>query len=160
MNSQPVSARRGAYGLHVLVSRLDRNADRILRAELDLTYSRFLILLALRRIGAVTQRVLAEELGLSEPAVSRSLSPLVERGLLTVEVIAGQGHRRSVALTAAGLTLVDKASERLETAFEVLLAAAGVTSIELDRSTERLLDTLDGVPPAQPLTFDDPLTTY
>jgi DNA-binding MarR family transcriptional regulator len=134
----------------VLVSRLDRNADRILRAELDLTYPRFLLLLALRRIGAVTQRALADELGVTEPTVSRSLAALAERGLLTVEAVAGQGHRRSVTLTAAGRTLVDKCSERLESAFDVLVSAAGVTATELDRLTERLLDTLDGAPPSDP----------
>jgi DNA-binding MarR family transcriptional regulator len=148
MEERPVSARRGAYGLHVLVRQLDRSADRILRAELDLTYSRFLILLALRRIGAVTQRALADELGVTEPTVSRSLAALAERGLLTVDVVAGQGHRRSVTLTAAGRSLVDKCSERLETAFDGLVDAAGVTPGELDGITERLLDTLDGAPPS------------
>lgn len=141
------SPRRGAYALHVLVARLDRSADRILRAELDLPYSRYLLLLALQRIGPVTQKALADELGLSEPAVSRSLTPLVDGGLLTVEVVSGQGHRRRVALTAAGAELVDRASDRLELAFQRLLAGARVDGDELDAVTARLIRALDGGPP-------------
>lgn len=149
MQDGPVSPRRGAYGLHVLVARLDRSADRILRAELDLTYSRYLVLLALHRVGAVTQRQLADELGLSEPAVSRALTPLVDAGLLTVDAVSGQGHRRRVALTAAGTDLVERAAQRLEAAFAALLAGASVAADDLDRLTASLIDTLDAGPPSR-----------
>src|SRR4051794_7936088 len=143
----PSPARRGAHGLHLLVMRLDRDADRILRTELALTYPQFLLLLALGRVGPVTQRALADEVGVTEPTVSRSLVALTDRELLTVRAIPGRGHRRSVALTAAGRALLDRSSERLEVAFSHLLTAAGVPADELDRITERLLIALDGEPP-------------
>jgi DNA-binding MarR family transcriptional regulator len=143
----PVPAHRGTHGLHRLVARLDRAADRILRAELDVSYPHFLLLLTLQGLGPVTQRSLADELGVTEPTVSRSVAPLAGRGLLTVTTVSGQGHRRSVALTADGRALVTACSERLEAAFEGLLDQAGVRAAELDDATARLLKTLDGGPP-------------
>jgi DNA-binding MarR family transcriptional regulator len=150
MASEPPSPRRGAYGLHVLVSRLDRDADRILRTELDLPYPRFLLLLALLRLGPVTQRALADELGVTEPTVSRSVAVLADRGLLTVTATTGQGNRRSVALTEGGRRLVTGSTERLEAAFAGLLDAAGVPAEDVDGLTERLLTVLDRGEPHAP----------
>jgi DNA-binding MarR family transcriptional regulator len=139
----PDDVRRGtAYDLHVLVARLDRNADRILRAELDLSYPRFLLLLTLRRTGALTQRALAEELGITEPTVSRTVTSLADAGLTAVTSTPGQGNRRAVSLTDEGAALVEKGAARLEDAFRSLLAGAGVDHTTLHDVTRRLLDTL------------------
>ena len=57
--------------LHTLTARLDRAADRILRAEQDLSYRRLLVLFMVDMMGTPTQRALAERLGVTEPSVSR-----------------------------------------------------------------------------------------
>ena len=49
-----------SYDLHVLTTRLDRAADRILRAELGVPYRRYLALLMVGDLGAATQRALAD----------------------------------------------------------------------------------------------------
>lgn len=139
-----------AHDLHVLVSRLDRVADRILREELDVSYPRFLALLVLRGTGPVTQRALAEELGVTEPTASRTVAALAEAGQVTVTVTAGTGNRRSVALTDSGLALVVKGSARLEDAFDVLVRAAGVDHSGLADAVRGLLAALSAPPSAPP----------
>jgi DNA-binding MarR family transcriptional regulator len=136
------------HGLHRLVARLDRSADRLLRDEQGLSFSHFLTLLTSYRLGPVTQRALADELGVTEPTVSRSVAALAGRRLLSVTTVSGQGHRRSVALTPEGRIVVTACAERLETAFQGLLEAAGVRAAELDELTARLLTTLDGGSPS------------
>jgi DNA-binding MarR family transcriptional regulator len=146
-SASSASSRGNAYALHVLVSRLDRNADRILRVELGLSYPRFLLLLTLGRVGAVTQRALADELGLTEPTVSRTVTALASDGLVDVTSVAGTGNRRRVSLTTEGRNVVDKSADRLEAAFDELLVAARVTPADLAMITDRLLRTLDGEQP-------------
>ncbi len=60
-----------SFDLHALTARLDRSADRILRAEHDLSYRRFLTLVIVAELDAATQRAVADRLGVSEPSVSR-----------------------------------------------------------------------------------------
>jgi DNA-binding MarR family transcriptional regulator len=142
MAAEPSFDRGISYDLHVLVGRLDRDADRILRAELDLSYPKFLTLITLRRTGPVTQRALADELGLTEPTVSRGVGALAEAGLVSVTSTAGAGNRRSVALTDGGRSQVDKSADRLEAAFGDLLRAADVDPALLRDLTTRLLTVL------------------
>jgi len=47
-----------AFDLHALTARLDRSADRILRAERDVSFRRFLTLLIVGNSGSTTQRAL------------------------------------------------------------------------------------------------------
>jgi len=132
-----------AHQLHVLVASLDRSADRLL-VELDeaLSYPRFLLLLTVRRVGPTTQRVLARELGLAEPTVSRTLGGMAARGLVSVTSTPGGGNRRSVELTPLGDKLLTAAETRLEDAFDSLTAAAGVDRDALADGVRRLLQTL------------------
>ena len=56
-----------SLALHTLTARLDRAADRILRAEEDLSYRRFLVLFMVDMMGMPTQRALAEVDGSGSP---------------------------------------------------------------------------------------------
>jgi DNA-binding MarR family transcriptional regulator len=132
-----------AHALHVLVARLDRAADRILREHLGLGYARHLLMLTLQRLGSATQRELAAELGLSEPSVSRSIPQLAAEGWVTVTTVAGGGNRRQVQLTMAGERLVDEAAELLEGSFSRLLDAAGLRPSDVLGVTDPLLAALE-----------------
>ncbi|MGI9084083.1 MAG: MarR family winged helix-turn-helix transcriptional regulator [Aeromicrobium sp.] len=133
-----------AYALHALVAVLDRAADRILQERLGITFNRYLTLLTLQRLGQVTQRELAAELGVSEPSVSRSLPVLADEEFLTVTSVAGGGNRRSVALTTVGEKLVDDAADILESSFAQLMSAAGVEPDQILGITSPLLGVLAG----------------
>jgi DNA-binding MarR family transcriptional regulator len=133
-----------AYALHALVTVLDRAADQILKERLGTTYSRFLTLLTLQRLGSATQRELAAELGVSEPSISRSVPLLTNEGFLTATSVPGEGNRRRVELTAAGEKLVDEAADILEESFAQLVTAAGLAPEQVLDITNPLLGVLTG----------------
>jgi DNA-binding MarR family transcriptional regulator len=116
-----------AHALHAVVFLLDQAADSIL-PELGLTYSRFLTLLTIERFGGVTQRSIADALGVTEPAASRAIRGLQDSGLVATAADPGSGNRRSVSLTDKGQRIVDEAAEHLEESFANLLRDAGLTA--------------------------------
>ena len=133
-----------AYALHALVAVADRAADQILKERLGITFSRYLTLLTLQRLGSATQRELAAELGVSEPSISRSVPLLTDEGFLTVTSVAGSGNRRQVELTAVGEKLVDEAADILEGSFAQLMKAAGVGADQILGITNPMLGVLTG----------------
>ena len=132
------------FDLHALVARLDRSADAILRAELGVSYRRFLALFMVRELEATTQRALAEKLDVSEPSVSRMTSVLENAGLLVAEPDPGGGNRRRLRLTPAGDRIVDQSRELLARRLARLVDASGIPARAYAGHTKRLLDALDG----------------
>jgi DNA-binding MarR family transcriptional regulator len=130
--------------LHVLTAQLDRAADRVLRARFGVPYRRYLALTMVGDLGAGTQRVLAERLGVTEPSVSRMTGVLARDGLLDVAADAGAGHRRRLSLTPAGRDLVDQCRAVLEQAFADLVERSGIRAAEYAEQTGRLLAEVDG----------------
>jgi DNA-binding MarR family transcriptional regulator len=131
-----------SYDLHKLTARLDRAADRVLRADEGVSYSRFLTLFAVRE-GAASQRALSEWLGQSEPSTSRMVGVLAEAGLLEATRVPGAGNRRQLRLTKAGAELVDRCGRLLEARFEELVERGRVPYASYHRNTRRLLDQLE-----------------
>lgn len=138
--------RQPAYALHALVAVLDRAADRLLKERLGITFNRYLTLLTLQRLGSVTQRELATELGVSEPSVSRSVPTLMEAGYLTATSVAGEGNRRRVELTVVGDRLVNEAADLLEDAFARVMSQAGVKRRQVLDLTGPMLGVLQPEP--------------
>jgi DNA-binding MarR family transcriptional regulator len=134
------------FDLHVLTARLDRAADRILQAEVGLSYRRFLVLLLVGE-GAPTQRVLAERLGVTEPSTSRMAGVLAGEGLLDVGPDPAGGNRRRLALTPAGRDRVEACTRVLEGRFADLVGRTGVPYDEYAEHTRRLAAALDDETP-------------
>jgi DNA-binding MarR family transcriptional regulator len=132
-----------SFDLHVLTARLDRAADRILRAEHGVSYSRFLALTLVGELGASTQRMLADYLGVTEPSVSRMTGVLAAEGLLDVRPDPAGGRRRRLSLTDGGERLVASARQGFEERLAVLLERGGVPYDEYAGHTARLLETFD-----------------
>jgi DNA-binding MarR family transcriptional regulator len=130
-----------AYALHAVVALLDRSAEKIL-PSLGLTYSRYLTLLTIERLGEATQRAIADAMGITEPAVSRTIRALRDEGLVAARAIPGTGNRRAVGLTPAGQRLVDRASDDLEGAFGGLLKAAGLAATDVLAVTNPIIKLL------------------
>src|SRR4051812_15399141 len=110
-----------SFDLHALTARLDRSADRILQAECGPTYRRFRALLTVGRLGAATQRAVAEELGITDPSASRMTGVLVGTGLLEVAPDPGGGNRRRLSLTPEGKETVERCRSLLEQRFAALV---------------------------------------
>jgi DNA-binding MarR family transcriptional regulator len=119
-----------SLGLHTLTARLDRAADRILRAEEDLSYRRFLLLFMVQRLDSPTQRMLAERLGVTEPSVSRMTGTLTKEGLLEAQPDPSGGNRR-------------RCCELLEGRMAALAEAGGVPYETYTRHTYQLVAALD-----------------
>lgn len=130
-----------SLNLHVLTARLDRAADRILRAEHNVSYSRFLALTLVGELGASTQRTLAEYLGVTEPSVSRMTGVLAAEGLLDVQPDPAGGNRRRLSLTDEGKRLVTSIRQEFEDRLASIVAASGVPYDEYAEQTARLLAT-------------------
>ena len=133
--------RHPAYALHAVVFLLDRAAEGIL-PELGLTYSRFLTLLTIERLGGATQRSIADALGVTEPSASRAIRGLQEAGLATADATPGAGNRRVVTLTDKGQRVVDEAADHLEHSFATLLDHAGLARADVLAITDPLLRAL------------------
>jgi DNA-binding MarR family transcriptional regulator len=121
-----------------LTARLDREADRILRAQQGMSYSRFLLLWAVGELDGPTQRALAEWLGLTEPSVSRMTALLASEGLLVVEDDPRGGNRRRLVLTGTGEEVVVRCGTLLEDKVDALVATAGLSYDAFRRDTAKL----------------------
>ncbi len=132
-----------SFDLHALTARLDRSADRILRAEHDLSYRRFLTLVIVAELDAATQRAVAEKLGVSEPSMSRMTAVLVAAGLLDAEPDPAGGNRRRLSLTLPGKHVVEQGRELLERRFASLVERSGVPYGQYATHTKQLMAALD-----------------
>jgi DNA-binding MarR family transcriptional regulator len=129
--------------LHLLTARLDQAADRILRAEVGVSYRRYLALFMVGELGATTQRSLATHLGLTEPSVSRMTSTLAASGMLAVAPDPAGGNRRRLALTEKGFALVQQCRRVLDGRLTELLQASGVSHDGYTAQTRQLLAALE-----------------
>lgn len=87
------------------VARLDRSADRLLTAEIGMSYSRFRALSMVQQQGASTQRAWADRLGVTEPSASRMAAALAETGLIEIGQDPLGGNRRQLVTSPAGARL-------------------------------------------------------
>ncbi|MFC5996652.1 MarR family winged helix-turn-helix transcriptional regulator [Pseudonocardia hispaniensis] len=131
------------FDLHVLTARLDRAAEKILQPAFGLTYRRFLTLLLVGELGPLTQRALAEALGVSEPSVSRMTGALAGTGLLEAGPDPAGGNRRRLALTPSGKQVVAQCRDLLERRFADVVERSGVGYATYTRDTRRLIAALD-----------------
>ena len=115
-----------AYGYLTLGSRLKRLGER-LQAEVarlseaqgfPVQAGQYPVLGALERAGGLTVNSLVETLGVSQPAVTRTVARLVDAGLVEVERGTKDQRVRIVALTPAGQALVKRSKALLWPAIE------------------------------------------
>ncbi|SDU31128.1 MarR family winged helix-turn-helix transcriptional regulator [Gordonia westfalica] len=88
---------------------------------IDIPFSRFR---ALRRVAVrpMTQRDLAERMGVDASAMSGIVDDLVARGLVTREADADDGRRKRVTITDDGRRVVDEVTENPATAPDMFAA--------------------------------------
>ncbi len=121
---------RITFTLNELVYVLNSNADRLLRANFELTYSQFLFLVTLMSQDKPTPSYLAECLGVSRAAVSQRLSWFQERNLVNVSRVSGNEKNLSLELTRKGKLLATQAADFLEREFRILFSSR--TSVDLE----------------------------
>ena len=126
---------RITFTLNELVYVLNSTADRLLRANFDLTYSQFLFLVTLMSQDKPTPSYLAECLGVSRAAVSQRLSWFQERNLVMVSRVSGNERNLSLELTRKGELLATHSADFLEEEFRILFASGASVDLEkLDKA--------------------------
>jgi len=130
---------RITFTLNELVFVLNSTADRLLRANFEITYSQFLFMVTLMSQTNPTPSYLAECLGVSRAAVSQRLSWFQERNLVKISRVSGNDKNLSLALTRKGETLTTQSADFLEKEFRVLFDNAAFVDLEkLDKTLSQI----------------------
>jgi len=127
---------RITFTLNELVYVLNSTADRLLRANFELTYSQFLFLVTLMSLDKPTPSYFAECLGVSRAAVSQRLSWFQERNLVKVSRVSGNEKNLSLELTRKGEMLATQSADFLEKEFRILFD--GSSSVDLEKLDKTL----------------------
>lgn len=127
---------RITFTLNELVYVLNSTADRLLRANFEITYSQFLFMVTLMSQTNPTPSYLAECLGVSRAAVSQRLSWFQERNLVKISKVSGNDKNLSLALTRKGETLAAQSADFLEKEFRVIFNNA--TFVDLNKLDKTL----------------------
>ena len=143
------------YLLHEIVIHFDRRA----RAELDahgLTYTEFLVMMAVRERPGASQSVVAQTFNFSASAVSQKVSSLLRKGLLTQH--RDETNRRIVRLrlTEPGDMLLNQVYRELSSRSSAVFDTLGQRRAEFRTALTDLLailrhDTAAG-PPIEPMS--------
>jgi DNA-binding MarR family transcriptional regulator len=130
---------RITFTLNELVYVLNSTADRLLRANFELTYSQFLFMVTLMSQTNPTPSYLAECLGVSRAAVSQRLSWFQERNLVKISKVSGNDKNLSLALTRKGETLTSQSADFLEKEFRIVFDNAAFVDLDkLDKTLSQI----------------------
>lgn len=129
-------------GLLALGSRLKRLAERmqadagelLARRGFPIQPSHFPLLAALDRYGPLTVTEAVEALGVSQPAVTRSLAGVVDLGLVETRAAAADRRIKEIALTGEGRALVKQMKR------EIWAPVTGAMEAMASRLSGSLLD--------------------
>lgn len=128
-----------------LAERLQADAGRIIRAAgLPIQPAQFPMLAAIDRYGPLTVGQAVETLGLSQPAVTRTLTGLTELGLLETTRDEADLRQKTIRLTSAGETLMARGKPivwpRVDAAVKQLCAPLSGSLLEQIGQLEQALD--------------------
>ena len=93
---------------------------------LDLTYTQFIVLMALWEKDEISISLLAERTGLSKATMTPLLKRLEKKGLITREVLADNERQKNIALTKSGRAISQQSLEITNDVF----CATGLTEEE------------------------------
>jgi DNA-binding MarR family transcriptional regulator len=134
-----MNSSRITFTLNELVYVLNSTADRLLRANFEITYSQFLFMVTLMSQTNPTPSYLAECLGVSRAAVSQRLSWFQERNLVKISKVSGNDKNLSLALTRKGETLATQSADFLEKEFRVIFDNAAFVDLDkLDKTLTQI----------------------
>jgi DNA-binding MarR family transcriptional regulator len=130
---------RITFTLNELVYLLNSTADRLLRANFEITYSQFLFMVTLVSQTNPTPSYLAECLGVSRAAVSQRLSWFQERNLVKISKVSGNDKNLALALTRKGETLTTQSADFLEKEFRIIFDNAAFVDLDkLDKTLTQI----------------------
>jgi len=124
------------YKLHKLIFYSDGIGNRLLAKLATLSYMNFLILVSIDDRKGCTQKYIAEQMNLTNPAVSKRIEKLVRDKLLTREVNLNDRRANAIKLTQKG-------KDELEIVYKVLGESAEKRFAELGEKRTLFNELLD-----------------
>ena len=97
------------YLIHHISFVLDRQSDQALQERLDIGFSQFKIMMALRWNEGVQQKHIAKALGQTEASISRQIRLMHDKGLVESRVNPRSRREHITVLTSKGLTRAEEA---------------------------------------------------
>lgn len=95
---------------------------------LDITYTQFIVLMALWEKDGISISAVAQGTGLSKATMTPLLKRLEQKGLIERQFLSGNEREKNIVLTIAGNKLSEKSQEITEQAF----CASGVSKTEAE----------------------------
>jgi DNA-binding MarR family transcriptional regulator len=100
--------------LHKLMFIMDKRADENLQACCDLSYSQFLILMMIVKCQLPTQKIVSNNLNLTEAAVSKQIETLHQKGFVQRTINSHNRRENILQLTNLGQEKFQKSWSVLE----------------------------------------------
>lgn len=116
-----------AFALHRATVLVDRAADLYLRSRHGISYSLFSVLLVIGMNDRLTQREVADMLGVSRASITQRVSELTKRRLVRTQSHPTDARAVSLSLTAPGGELLENAWHDLETSDDDIEVGVNVT---------------------------------
>ncbi len=125
--------------LLVVAAALEREAERELKVSFGLTFSQFRVLSILKRTGEVSQREVAEALGVTPAVITRQADVLVGRGLMSQRTSPTSRREKLVALQPRGEEAVEQAGVLVNNRLKPLMHSL---SLKDETAFEQIIDRL------------------
>jgi DNA-binding MarR family transcriptional regulator len=104
------------FALYSASSRLT-SIYRPLLASIDVTYTQFLVLIALGEEDNLSVTFLSKKLGLTKATISPLLKRLEQKGLVQRQILQDNERQKNIQLTETGRALVQKSEQITQEAF-------------------------------------------
>jgi DNA-binding MarR family transcriptional regulator len=136
--------------LHQATALVDRAADRYLRSAHGISYSHFVVLLAIGVLGQPHQRAVADSLDVSRASITQRVTALRDCGLVRATRDATDARSQRVSLTDDGQSLLETAWRGLEAHDDGIEHGVDLRALEREldtviRNARRYLGLPDGV---------------
>lgn len=131
------------HRLQTVAHVLKKRADSRLTEAAGVTTAQAAVLVVVGEHANVTQRLVAKELGITEPAVTGMVDRLLAAGLITRRRRDDDARVRLLVLTEAGREALAVAGQAFSTVNALLVEALGQERLDrLDADLEELLEAL------------------
>lgn len=101
------------WHIHRLAFLFEKKADEQLRAEIGIGFAQYKVLEAISQNALTKQNTVAKLLDQTEASISRQITILQKKGLITVQAVMGNRRAKELLLTRVGEDLTRQAEQIL-----------------------------------------------
>lgn len=112
-----------AWQIHKLAFVLEKQADEIMKGQLDIGFAQYKVLEAINQNDLAKQNTVAELLDQTEASISRQIRILKQKGLITVREVQGNKRARELRLSGVGEDIVRQAAHVVDQVYSPAITA-------------------------------------